>query len=270
LIPKATCRHFFRRKKCGFARCAFSADGRDDVAGAVGRVAVGQPLNGTVEIGGPETFRIDELVRRRLAPLNDSREVIADPNALYSGAKLDERTLVPGKDARLGATSFETWLTQSAGKATRRVPLEEESLIRFQNSFGIGVPDVLPIGPLHPQEAQKRQSDAVFQDWRLSRQGRPDDHGGVSAGQHGPNPSAQRTWVHLRTGRLNRDAGESGKEVTLTPGQTFYEGPDDVHVVGATPARQTGEIRRVLREGQRRSHISTREVGQDRTCFAHL
>ncbi len=85
---------------------------------AVGRVAVGQPLNGTVEIGGPETFRIDELVRRRLAPLNDSREVIADPNALYSGAKLDERTLVPGKDARLGATSFETWLTQSAGKAT--------------------------------------------------------------------------------------------------------------------------------------------------------
>jgi len=53
-----------------------------------------------------------------LVPLNDSREVIADPNTKYSGAKLDERTLVPGKDARLGETSFETWLTQSAGKAT--------------------------------------------------------------------------------------------------------------------------------------------------------
>jgi len=89
----------------------------DDVANAVGRVAVGQPVNGTFEIGGPEAFRIDELVRRRLAALNDSREVIADPNALYSGAKIAERTLVPGKDARLGETPFETWLIQSAAKA---------------------------------------------------------------------------------------------------------------------------------------------------------
>ena len=89
----------------------------DDVATAVGRIAVGQPINSTVEIGGPEAFRIDELVRRRLAALNDSREVIADPNARYSGAKIDERTLVPGNDARLGETSFETWLTQSAAKA---------------------------------------------------------------------------------------------------------------------------------------------------------
>jgi uncharacterized protein YbjT (DUF2867 family) len=89
----------------------------DDVATAVGRVAVGQPINGTVEIGGPEVFRIDELVRRRLAALHDSREVIADPNARYSGAKIEERALVPGKDARLGETSFETWLTQSVVKA---------------------------------------------------------------------------------------------------------------------------------------------------------
>src|SRR5437588_11742194 len=76
----------------------------DDVAAAVGRVAVGQPINGTAEIGGPEPFRIDELVRRRLTSLNDSREVVADPNARYSGAKIDERTLVPGKDARLRET----------------------------------------------------------------------------------------------------------------------------------------------------------------------
>ena len=108
----------FDGKKVRLPDALFQPMAADDVASAVGKVAVGQPLNGTVEIGGPETFRIEELVRRRLAPLNDSREVIADPNALYSGAKLDERTLVPGKDARLGATSFETWLTQSAGKAT--------------------------------------------------------------------------------------------------------------------------------------------------------
>ena len=88
----------------------------DDVATAVGRIAVGLPLNGTVEIGGPEQFRIDELVRRRLASLKDPREVIADPNALYSGARLGERTLVPGNNAQLGETRFETWLTQPAAQ----------------------------------------------------------------------------------------------------------------------------------------------------------
>ena len=94
----------------------------DDVASAVGRIAVGAPVNGIVEIGGPEQFRIDELVRRRLAALNDSREVIADPDALYSGAKISERTLVPDKNARLGETSFETWLAQSAKPITNANP----------------------------------------------------------------------------------------------------------------------------------------------------
>jgi uncharacterized protein YbjT (DUF2867 family) len=89
----------------------------DDVASAVGRIATGQPVNGIVEIGGPEQFRLDELVRRRLATLKDPREVIADPNARYSGAKISEKTLVPGNNARLGETRFETWLTQSAGTA---------------------------------------------------------------------------------------------------------------------------------------------------------
>jgi len=88
----------------------------DDVASAVGRVAVGQPVNGIVEIGGPEQFRVDELVRRRLASLKDPREVVPDPNALYSGAKLSEKTLVPGNNARLGETRFETWLTQPAAQ----------------------------------------------------------------------------------------------------------------------------------------------------------
>ena len=88
----------------------------DDVTSAVAMVAVGQAVNGVVEIGGPEEFRVDELVRRRLASLNDAREVIADPDARYSGAKLGERTLVPGNNARLGETRFETWLTQPAAQ----------------------------------------------------------------------------------------------------------------------------------------------------------
>jgi uncharacterized protein YbjT (DUF2867 family) len=89
----------------------------DDVATEVGIIALGPPVNGIVEIGGPEQFRLDELVRRRLATLNDPREVISDPHAQYSGSEVAERTLVPGKDARLGETRFETWLTQPAAKA---------------------------------------------------------------------------------------------------------------------------------------------------------
>ena len=89
----------------------------EDVASGVARVAAGQPVNGIVEIAGPEQFRVDDLVRLRLAAMKDPREVIADPNARYGGAKISERTLVPGKDARLGQTTFETWLKQSALQA---------------------------------------------------------------------------------------------------------------------------------------------------------
>jgi len=92
----------------------------DDVAAGVATVALARPVNGLVEIAGPEQFRVDELVRRRLATLNDSREVVADPEARYAGAKLDERTLLPGKNARLGETRFETWLTQPVAKAAAR------------------------------------------------------------------------------------------------------------------------------------------------------
>src|SRR5690242_1005035 len=88
----------------------------DDVAAGVARIAVAPPVNGTIEIAGPEQFRVDELVRRRLAALKDPRQVVPDPNALYSGARISERTLLPGKDARLGETRFETWLTQPAAQ----------------------------------------------------------------------------------------------------------------------------------------------------------
>ena len=85
----------------------------DDVASGVAKVVVGPPVNGIVEIAGPEQFRLDELVRRRLALLKDPREVVADPNARYSGAKISEKTLVPGKDARLGPTTFAAWVTRA-------------------------------------------------------------------------------------------------------------------------------------------------------------
>jgi uncharacterized protein YbjT (DUF2867 family) len=82
----------------------------DDVATAVARVAVVPPVNGSVEVGGPERFRLDEIVRRYLAARNDPREVVADPNARYYGVTVTDETLVPEDTARLGETGFESWL----------------------------------------------------------------------------------------------------------------------------------------------------------------
>jgi len=84
----------------------------DDVAAAVGRVAVGEPLNGIREIGGPGQFRLDELVRNGLAAKGDPREVVADEQAGYYGVRLSERTLLPGPDAQLGEITFDMWLAQ--------------------------------------------------------------------------------------------------------------------------------------------------------------
>src|SRR5215469_11516443 len=93
----------------------------DDVASAIGRVATGSPVNGTVEVAGPEQFRLDELIRQSLAAHNDPREVVADPHARYYGVEVSERTLLPGDDARLGETRFKTWLTQSAAQSPSRI-----------------------------------------------------------------------------------------------------------------------------------------------------
>jgi uncharacterized protein YbjT (DUF2867 family) len=83
----------------------------DDVASAVCRVALGSPLNGTVEIGGPEKFHLDELVRRALAARNDPRVVVTDPQARYYGITVSEDSLIPGPDAQLGEKRLEDWLS---------------------------------------------------------------------------------------------------------------------------------------------------------------
>ena len=83
------------------------------VASAVGRISVVSPVNGIVEVAGPQRFRLDELIRRVLRERRDPREVITDPHARYLGAELDERTLLPGDDARLAETRFDDWLSQA-------------------------------------------------------------------------------------------------------------------------------------------------------------
>jgi uncharacterized protein YbjT (DUF2867 family) len=86
----------------------------DDVAATVCNVALGAPLNNTVEIAGPEPMRFEDFVRRGLRAVGDQRVVVADPQARYFGARLSERTLLPGDGAQLGATKFDVWLGQQA------------------------------------------------------------------------------------------------------------------------------------------------------------
>ena len=82
----------------------------DDVAGAVGRIATGSPLNRTIEVGGPEHFYLDGLIQRDLGARNDLRQVIADPHARYFGTELKPFSLLPGDEAELGEIRFDDWL----------------------------------------------------------------------------------------------------------------------------------------------------------------
>jgi uncharacterized protein YbjT (DUF2867 family) len=98
------------------APVAFQPMAADDVARAVAGVAENAPLNGRVEIAGPEQLRFDEVIRRRLRARNDARQVIADPQASYFGAVPSEQSLVPLNGAQLGSIRYEEWLNAAAAR----------------------------------------------------------------------------------------------------------------------------------------------------------
>jgi uncharacterized protein YbjT (DUF2867 family) len=91
----------------------------DDVAATLAEVAEGEPANGTVELAGPERFRLDELVRRVLGARHDSRSVTADVHARYFGAELAEHSLTPGDHPRIAPTRFEDWLSRTSQPKAR-------------------------------------------------------------------------------------------------------------------------------------------------------
>jgi uncharacterized protein YbjT (DUF2867 family) len=88
----------------------------DDVVAALTDVTLAAPVNGTVEVAGPEAMPLDELVRRFLRATQDNRKVVPDVHARYYGDVLDDQSLTPGKNARLGAIRFEDWLGQSTAR----------------------------------------------------------------------------------------------------------------------------------------------------------
>lgn len=89
----------------------------DDVSAVLADLAVGRPVNGIVEVGGPDRFPLDELARKFLAAHKDKREVVADVHARYFGSELDDRSLVAGDSARIGPTCFHNWLSRSTAQA---------------------------------------------------------------------------------------------------------------------------------------------------------
>lgn len=85
----------------------------DDVVAFLAEVVLGAPLNGTIEIGGPEAIPMDELAREALSAKEDPRQIVADAHARYFGAELNDQSLVPGRGARLSTLTFGDWLRQS-------------------------------------------------------------------------------------------------------------------------------------------------------------
>jgi uncharacterized protein YbjT (DUF2867 family) len=98
----------------------------DDVAAALAVVTVGAPVNGTVELAGPERFRLDELARRVLGANGDPRRVTADGHARYFGAELNDDSLTPGDDVRIAPTRFEDWLDRTTLNQTRPTEAQPE------------------------------------------------------------------------------------------------------------------------------------------------
>ncbi|MGA9546186.1 MAG: SDR family oxidoreductase, partial [Rhodomicrobium sp.] len=89
----------------------------DDVAVIVADVALAEPRNGIVEIAGPERAPFNEIVARYLKAAGDPRDVVSDPEALYFGGRVEERSLVPLGEARLGRIGFDEWLRRSQAAA---------------------------------------------------------------------------------------------------------------------------------------------------------
>jgi uncharacterized protein YbjT (DUF2867 family) len=101
----------------------FQPEAADDVAATLADIAEGAPVNGTVELAGPERFRLDELVRRYLSAKGDPRQVVTDAHAPYYGIVVDDDdVLVPGGDYRVGAIRFAEWLSRPAAPPPGRRP----------------------------------------------------------------------------------------------------------------------------------------------------
>jgi uncharacterized protein YbjT (DUF2867 family)/quercetin dioxygenase-like cupin family protein len=216
----------------------------DDVAAAVAEVGLGQPVNGMVEVAGPDKIRQDELVRQFLTATGDPRKVVTDANAGYYGIEVNDQSLVPGDNPRLGTTRFEEWLSrttpqkkaierQSApasnlpGKVTKVVTLLLCGIV----FAALSKVTLTMAATTEPKEA--KLTELMSKDLTDL----PGKEGLMLVIEYPPGSSDPihrhnaHGFIYVLEGSIVMQV-RGGKEVTLTPGQTFYEGPEDVHVVG--------------------------------------
>jgi hypothetical protein len=86
------------------------------VVAAMAEIIVGKPVNGIIEVTGPEKFRLDELVRKYLVVMKDAQEVVTDNHALYFGVELNDRSLVPGENSRIGTVCYDDWISEPVNR----------------------------------------------------------------------------------------------------------------------------------------------------------
>jgi quercetin dioxygenase-like cupin family protein len=221
------------------------------VAQAVAEAALGAPANETLEIAGPERRPLSALVARDLKATNDPREVVSDPQARYFGTRLDEHCLVPVGPAHLGTISLEDWLRQPRARSAQSAA--------GKHAGGAVIAGAHPreragLPPIHDRSTMTRTTMA----WLLLSLmaspvlAQPPDVVTVMSKDLTEAPGREVVMLtveyppggsdpvhrHDAHGFIDVLEGsvvmqvQGGTAVTLTPGQLFDEGPDDVHVVG--------------------------------------
>jgi len=216
----------------------------DDVAAAVAEVALGQPVNGMIEIAGPDQIRQDELIRQYLSATGDAQKVVTDAKAGYFGIAVNDQSLVPGDNPRLGTTRFEEWLSRTTPqkKAIEPQATPPSSLPGKMGKVvalllcgivfaAVSKMTLTMAATTEPKEAKltelmsKDLTDLPGKEGLMLMIEYPP---GSSDPIHRHNAHG---FIYVLEGSIVMQV-RGGKEVTLTPGQTFYEGPEDVHVVG--------------------------------------
>jgi len=216
----------------------------DDVAAAVAEVALGEPVNGMIEIAGPDQIRQDELVRQYLSATGDTQKVVTDDKTGYFGIAVNDQSLVPGDNPRLGPTHFAEWLSRTI---TQKTATEKRSALASNLPGKVTkVVTLLLCGIVFVALSKVTLTMAATTELKeakvteLMSKDLTDLSGkeGLMLLVEYPPGSTDPIHRHNAHGFIYVLEGSivmqvrCGKEVTLTPGQTFYEGPEDVHVVG--------------------------------------
>jgi quercetin dioxygenase-like cupin family protein len=216
----------------------------DDVAAAVADVALGEPMNAIVEVAGPDKIRQDELVRQFLTATGDPRKVVTDANAGYYGIEVNDQSLVPGDNPRLGSMHFAEWLSRTTTQkiATERQPAPASNLpgkvTKVVTLLLCGIV-FAALSKVTVTMAATMESKEAKLTQLLSKDltDLPGKEGLMLMIEYPPGSSDPihrhnaHGFIYVLEGSIVMQV-RGGKEVTLTPGQTFYEGPEDVHVVG--------------------------------------